>query len=58
MSLSSLGGPLTLRDNGNRKTFVVGVTSIGPRDCGTPTTQALYTSVNFYVPWILDNIRR
>ncbi|XP_042855651.1 phenoloxidase-activating factor 3-like [Penaeus japonicus] len=53
---SDSGGPLTL-DNGQGRSFVVGVTSLGPTSCGSSDTQGLYTDVRFYLPWILRNIR-
>lgn len=52
-----IGGPLQLNDRNEAKRFVVGITSLGPEVCGIRDTQALYTNVHFYVPWILKNLR-
>ncbi|XP_045139229.1 CLIP domain-containing serine protease 14D-like isoform X1 [Portunus trituberculatus] len=51
------GGPLILSNKIGTKGFVVGITSVGPKVCGRQKTQALYTNVHFYVPWILKNLR-
>ena len=51
------GGPLTLTDNRALKHFVVGITSRGPDFCGSPGTQGIYTNVNYYKDWILDNLQ-
>ncbi|KAK3869554.1 hypothetical protein Pcinc_025138 [Petrolisthes cinctipes] len=51
------GGPLVLSNTVDTKKFVVGITSLGPRVCGTANTQGLYTNVHYYVPWILANLR-
>lgn len=51
------GGPLTLGNQFDTRRYLIGVTSLGPVICGSPNTQGLYTSVHFYIPWILSNIR-
>ncbi|KAG7168164.1 CLIP domain-containing serine protease 2-like 4 [Homarus americanus] len=51
------GGPLTLGSTLNSRTYVVGLTSHGPLECGTPNTQGVYTSVNYYVDWIISNLQ-
>nr|ABG67960.1 prophenoloxidase activating enzyme III [Callinectes sapidus] len=51
------GGPLMLGNRFETKRFVVGITSLGPTVCGRQSTQALYTNVHFYVPWILQTLR-
>lgn len=50
------GGPLILRNNKHKK-FVVGIVSQGPVICGAERTQGIYTSVSYYMPWILKNLR-
>ncbi|XP_037789182.1 CLIP domain-containing serine protease 2-like [Penaeus monodon] len=52
------GGPLTLDNQFGTKSFIVGITSLGPRSCGSTNTQGLYTNVHFYIPWILRNIQQ
>ena len=51
------GGPLVLTDTKGIQSFVVGITSFGPEVCGVKGTQGLYTNVNHYVPWILQNLK-
>ncbi|XP_069983005.1 CLIP domain-containing serine protease HP8 [Penaeus vannamei] len=51
------GGPLTLDNQFGTRSFIVGVTSLGPRSCGSTNTQGLYTNVAFYLPWILRNMQ-
>ena len=51
------GGPLTLTNTDKTQSYVVGITSLGPSICGVSDSQGLYTSVNFYIPWILRSLR-
>ncbi|XP_037789183.1 LOW QUALITY PROTEIN: phenoloxidase-activating factor 3-like [Penaeus monodon] len=50
------GGPLTLDSSDGKRSFVVGITSLGPKVCGSADTQGIYTNVVFYTPWILETI--
>ncbi|KAJ8925735.1 hypothetical protein NQ315_009583, partial [Exocentrus adspersus] len=52
------GGPLQVAANYNDedKYFQRGIVSLGHRDCGTDNFPAIYTFVDRYVDWILDNI--
>ena len=50
------GGPLTLTRY-NIINYLVGITSYGIRGaCGSAVYQGIYTNVNHYVPWILENL--
>ncbi|KAK8742368.1 hypothetical protein OTU49_001831 [Cherax quadricarinatus] len=51
------GGPLTLTNSDVSRHYVVGITSLGPRECGSSNTQGLYSSVSFYAQWILSNLQ-
>lgn len=53
------GGPLT-NDyvlNGSFKTIQYGIVSLGPVICGREEFPAIYTRVDKYVGWILDNMK-
>jgi secreted trypsin-like serine protease len=52
------GGPLTANifsSGGTRICYQVGIVSIGFGSCLSPTP-SIYTSVEDFIPWILDNI--
>ncbi|XP_063588588.1 CUB and peptidase domain-containing protein 2-like [Penaeus indicus] len=51
------GGPLTLENSNGTRSFVVGITSLGLKVCGSANTLGIYTNVAFYTPWILENIQ-
>ncbi|XP_071534430.1 CLIP domain-containing serine protease HP8-like isoform X2 [Panulirus ornatus] len=51
------GGPITLFNGNTTKSFVVGVTSLGPVVCGTINTQGIYTNVLYYMDWILRTMQ-
>ncbi|XP_069185731.1 phenoloxidase-activating factor 3 isoform X1 [Procambarus clarkii] len=51
------GGPLAFTNTGGTRHFVVGITSRGPRECGSTNTQGLYTNVAFYASWITNNLK-
>ncbi|KAK8742367.1 hypothetical protein OTU49_001831 [Cherax quadricarinatus] len=55
--LRGKGGPLTLTNSDVSRHYVVGITSLGPRECGSSNTQGLYSSVSFYAQWILSNLQ-
>ncbi|XP_019880112.2 CLIP domain-containing serine protease HP8 isoform X2 [Aethina tumida] len=52
------GGPMQyLGSMGGRLAFIQhGIVSYGPRDCGTVGQPAIYTRVDSYMEWILDNL--
>lgn len=51
------GGPAMYIDNVNEppQYFIVGIVSFGPIKCGTKA--AVYTKINSYMDWILNNLR-
>ena len=51
------GGPLTLSDSTNTHVFLVGITSLGPDECGKVATQAMYSSLVYYINWIVSAMR-
>ncbi|XP_068227588.1 serine protease 7-like [Palaemon carinicauda] len=51
------GGPLVMANVGELNYYVVGIVSRGPVVCGANNTGGIYTNINFYVPWILRNMR-
>ncbi|CAL4064900.1 unnamed protein product [Meganyctiphanes norvegica] len=51
------GGPLTLGNSVDTKRFLIGLTSLGPVECGSANSQGLYTNVHHYIDWILATIR-
>ena len=52
------GGPLQTKEiyNGTLRTVQYGIVSFGPNKCGTEGYPGVYTSVVYYMDWILDNI--
>ncbi|KAJ8668475.1 hypothetical protein QAD02_010138 [Eretmocerus hayati] len=56
--LGDSGGPLMDIHNLELSTYcIVGVTSSGPRSCGSADFPAIYTKVYDFVPWILEKIQ-
>lgn len=51
------GGPMVMGNIQETRYYAVGIVSRGPRICGAANTGGLYTNINFYVPWILQNLR-
>lgn len=51
------GGPLMIDNRSRTRWYVLGITSKGPRACGVPNTQTLFTNVHHHLPWILSNMR-
>ncbi|ROT62135.1 prophenoloxidase activating enzyme III [Penaeus vannamei] len=51
------GGPMVISNNGRTRRFVIGVVSLGPAVCGAPESSGIYTSVIYYMDWILNNLR-
>lgn len=53
------GGPLTVEytADGGFRTLQYGIVSLGPRICGTEGFPAVYTRVDKYIGWILDNMK-
>lgn len=51
------GGPLMIDNRMRTRWYVLGITSKGPRVCGAPNTQTLFTNVHHHLPWILSNLR-
>lgn len=55
------GGPLMkVQDQGSDgpRYYVLAVVSFGPKNCGKTNTPGVYTRVSFYMPWILNNIKK
>lgn len=51
------GGPIQIpKDNNGCIYTIVGVTSLGPRDCGTKDHPSVYTRVYPYLDWIEQNV--
>lgn len=48
-------GPLMGNDKSNSFTFLIGVFSFGPRQCGTEGWPDVFTRVNSYLAWILSH---
>lgn len=38
-------------------TYLVGLSSVGPRDCGTLSWPSVYTKVSKYIDWIVGHMR-
>nr|XP_045602601.1 phenoloxidase-activating factor 3-like [Procambarus clarkii] len=51
------GGPLTVTNKVGTRSYVVGITSHGPRECGITNTQGIYTNVLYYISWIISNLQ-
>ncbi|XP_047474989.1 CLIP domain-containing serine protease 14D-like isoform X2 [Penaeus chinensis] len=51
------GGPLMIDNRWRTRWYVLGITSKGPRACGAPNGQTLFTNVHYHLPWILSNLR-
>lgn len=51
------GGPLMLSDGFSQRWYVVGVTSFGPTICGDRNAQGVFTSIHYYIDWIMQNIQ-
>lgn len=54
------GGPLMGKDktlNGTVYTYLAGIVSFGPRMCGKEGVPGVYTNVNQYIDWIVENMR-
>ena len=50
------GGPLMLLDRGTGRWVVAGVTSFGPSKCESADSVGVYTRVDKYLDWILENV--
>jgi len=50
------GGPATYKEYGWSDDALVGITHAGIGDCGHNGKQSFYTSVEFYLDWVCDNI--
>ena len=52
------GGPLVAQGPGDFKEpkYLVGVVSFGTKKCGTGYP-GVYTSIEYYLPWILENMK-
>lgn len=53
------GGPLQVAAflNGETKYVQQGIVSFGPRFCGLNGFPGVYTRINYYMDWILDNLK-
>lgn len=53
------GGPLMVQQTVSHWSvyYVIGVVSIGPRDCGMQGVPGVYTKVGSYIDWITNTIR-
>ncbi|XP_055323307.1 serine protease easter-like isoform X2 [Sitodiplosis mosellana] len=54
------GGPLHADDKTSRGipyTYLAGIVSRGPQRCGTPGYPAIYTKVDQYLDWIMQNMK-
>lgn len=50
------GGPMMARRKRDGHVLLVGIVSYGKKKCAMRDTPAVYTRVDAFVPWILDNI--
>uniref|UniRef100_A0A1B6ML49 Peptidase S1 domain-containing protein n=2 Tax=Graphocephala atropunctata TaxID=36148 RepID=A0A1B6ML49_9HEMI len=52
------GGPLMTpyTIGSSTRYFLVGIVSMGPKQCGADPKPGVYTAVTKYIKWILDNI--
>ena len=50
------GGPLMLLDRRTGRWVVAGVTSFGPSKCESTDSVGVYTRVDKYLDWIMENI--
>lgn len=53
------GGPLMAKDNSNRArpyTYLAGIVSFGVQDCGSAGIPGVYTRIDQYLDWILENM--
>ncbi|KAJ8960287.1 hypothetical protein NQ318_004012 [Aromia moschata] len=54
------GGPLQKamdNDEGQLRSFQLGIVSFGPVICGTDGRPGVYTRISYYMDWILDNLK-
>ncbi|XP_037789161.1 phenoloxidase-activating factor 1-like [Penaeus monodon] len=51
------GGPMVISNSNRTRRYVIGVVSRGPTVCGAPESSGIYTSVIYYMDWILSNLR-
>ncbi|XP_042878119.1 phenoloxidase-activating factor 3-like [Penaeus japonicus] len=51
------GGPMVISNINRTRRYVIGVVSRGPAVCGAPESSGIYTSVIYYMDWILNNLR-
>ena len=50
------GGPLMEIDLKDGKTYLIGIVSFGPIQCGASDEPGAYTKVGAFIPWILNNL--
>lgn len=50
------GGPLMFFDQIKASHVLAGIVSFGPRNCGTAGLPGVYTKVEHYIDWIIDNM--
>lgn len=50
------GSPLMYFDPRQRRWIVVGIVSLGTKDCGTSGVPGVYTDVHHYLDWIRRNL--
>ncbi|XP_047498664.1 phenoloxidase-activating factor 3-like [Penaeus chinensis] len=51
------GGPMVISNSNGTRRYVIGVVSRGPIVCGAPESSGIYTSVIYYIDWIVKNLR-
>lgn len=52
------GGPLVMENATTNTNYLIGLVSSGPTFCGARQTQGIYTSVRYYISWILQHLRQ
>ena len=55
------GGPLVAAGPGDKKLnkepkYLIGIVSFGTKKCGQGYP-GVYTSIDYYLPWIIDNMK-